>query len=396
MTFLAVVVLSTSVALLGPILVKAAALVVGGPLRRTGPCGRLAVANLRGNATRMASVVTPLTLLIGMTCTVLFVQPTLGDAARAQVREGVRADWVVASQGPGVPAEAARHLRAPRDVVTEVVRTTVRVGLAKYVAQGVTPAGLIRTWDPDVTAGSLGGLTERTAAVSELAADQLHLRPGSTLKLTLGDGTPRTLTVVAVYARGLGFGDLTLAHDLVARHVDNPLSSSVLVSTTRTQTQLATTLREFPGVQILAPAAAESLQAQRRQENAEVNYLAMGLVLAFTAIAVVNTLAMSVAERVREFALLRLAGATRRQVLRMLRAEALSVLSLATALGSGIALAVLTAFSIGMTGRAAPSVTPLVYLTVVAVAGTLALVATALPGRVALRVRAVTVATARE
>ncbi|WP_026151019.1 ABC transporter permease [Streptomyces prunicolor] len=395
-TFLAVVVLSTSVALLGPLLVGAATLVVGGALRRTGPCGRLAVANVRGNATRMASVVTPLTLLIGMTCTVLFVQPTLGDAARAQVREGVRADWVVASRGPGVPAEAARQLRAPHDVVTEVVRTTVRVGLDKYAAQGVTPAGLTRTWDPDVTAGSLGHLTEHTAAVSELAADQLHLRPGSTLKLTLGDGTPATLTVVAVYARGLGFGDLTLAHDLVARHVDNPLASSVLVSTTRTQTQLATTLREFPGVQILASAAADSLQAQRQQANAEVNYLAMGLVLAFTAIAVVNTLAMSVAERVREFALLRLAGATRRQVLRMLRTEALSVLLLATALGSGIALAVLTAFSVGVTGRAAPSVTPLVYLTVIGVAGTLALVATALPGRVALRVRAVTVATARE
>ncbi|WP_328932330.1 MULTISPECIES: ABC transporter permease [unclassified Streptomyces] len=65
-------------------------------------------------------------------------------------------------------------------------------------------------------------------------------------------------------------------------------------------------------------------------------------------------------------------------------------------LALGIALAVLTAFSVGMTGRAAPSVEPLVYLTVIGVAGTLALVATALPGRVALRVRAVTVATARQ
>ncbi|MFJ6901657.1 ABC transporter permease [Streptomyces hokutonensis] len=395
-TFLAVVVLSTSVALLGPLLVKAAVLVLRGPVRRSGPTGRLATANLRGNAVRMASVVTPLTLLIGMTCTVLFVQPTLGDAAGAQAREGVRADWVVASQGPGVPAEAARQLRARHDIVTEVVRTTVRVGLDKYVAQGVTPAGLTRTWDPDVTAGSLDGLTENTAAVSELAADQLHLKPGGTLKLTLGDGTPATLTVVAVYARGLGFGDLTLAHDLVARHVDNPLASSVLVSTPRTQTQLVTTLREFPGVRVLAPTAADSLQARRQQANAEVNYLAMGLVLAFTAIAVVNTLAMSVAERVREFALLRLAGATRRQVLRMLRIEALSVVLLAAALGSGIALAVLTAFSIGMTGRAAPSVTPLVHVTIVAVGAALALVATALPGRAALRVRAVTVATARE
>ncbi|MFE1982945.1 ABC transporter permease [Streptomyces mirabilis] len=395
-TFLAVVVLASSVALLGPMLVRAAVAVLGGPLALTGPSSRLARANLRGHAARMASVVTPLTLLIGMTCTVLFVQPTLGNAARAQAREGIRADWVVAAQGPGVPAEAARRLRTQHDTVTEVVRTTVRVGLDKYAAQGVTPGGLTRTWDPDVTAGSLTKLTEDTVAVSELAADQLHLKPGSPLKLTLGDGTPATPTVVAVYARGLGFGDLTFAHDLVARHVDNPLATSVLVSTARTQTQLATTLREFPGTHVLAPAAADSIQAARQQANAEVNYLAMGLVLAFTAIAVVNTLAMSVSERVREFALLRLAGATRRQVLGMLRTEALSVLLLATALGSGIALAVLTAFSVGMTGEAAPAVTPLVYVAVVALAGLLALVATALPGRVALRVRPVTVATAKD
>ncbi|WP_445527049.1 FtsX-like permease family protein [Streptomyces cyslabdanicus] len=395
-TFLAVVVLSTSVALLGPLLVKAATLLLGGPLRLTGPGSRLATANLRGNAARMASVVTPLTLLIGMTCTVLFVQPTLGNAARAQAREGVRADWVVVSAGPGVPAEVAREFRAHHDVATEVVRTTVRAGLDKYAAQGVTPVGLTRTWDPGVTAGSLDRLTDRTVAVSELAADQLHLKPGSTLKLTLGDGTPATLTVAAVYTRGLGFGDLTLTHDLVARHVDNPLATSVLVSTPRTRTQISTALRDFPGVRVVSPQTADHLQAQQQQANAEVNYLAMGLVLAFTAIAVVNTLAMSVSERVREFALLRLAGATRRQVLRMLRTEALSVLLFATVLGSGIALAVLTAFSVGMTGRAAPAVTPLLYVAVVAVAGLLALVATALPGRAALRVRAVTVATAKE
>ncbi|MFF4316345.1 FtsX-like permease family protein [Streptomyces sp. NPDC001507] len=395
-TFLAVVVLATSVALLGPLLVRAAALLLAGPLRLTGHGGRLATANLRGNAARMASVVTPLTLLIGMTCTVLFVQATLDDAARAQSRAGVTADWVVAARGPGVPAAAARQLRARHDTVTEVVRTTVRIGLDKYPAQGVTPEGLARTWDPEVTAGSLDGLTDRTVAVSELAADQHRLRPGSILKLTLGDGTPATLTVAAVYARGLGFGDLTFAHDLVAHHVDNPLASSVLVSTARTQAQLATTLREFPGLDILSPTAADSLQAHRRQDNAEVNFLAMGLVLAFTAIAVVNTIAMSIADRVREFALLRLAGATRRQVLRMLRTEVLSVLTLATALGSGIALAVLTSFSVGMTGRAAPTVTPLLYVTVVATAGLLALTASALPGRVALRVPAVTAATAKD
>ncbi|TGB08202.1 FtsX-like permease family protein [Streptomyces sp. MZ04] len=397
-TFLAVVVLASAIALLGPLLVKAAAALLRGPLRLSGPGGRLAHANLRGNAARMAAAVTPLALLTGMTCTVLFVQPTLGDAARAQAREGIRADWVLAAQGPGVPAQAAQKLRTTEGVAaaTEVVRTTVRVGLDKYPAQGVSTAGLTRTWDPDVTAGSLEGFGKGSVAVSELAADQLDLKPGSTLKLTLGDGTKTGLEVGAVYARGLGFGDLTMAHDLVARHVDNPLAATVLIKSDRTQEQLAADVQKFPGVRVLAPAEADNLQAERQQANAEVNYLAMGLVLAFTAIAVVNTLAMSVSERVREFAMLRLAGASRRQVLRMLRTEALSVLLIGTALGSGIALAVLTAFSVGMTGSAAPSVAPLVYVSVVALAALLALAATALPGRAALKPRPVTVATAKE
>ncbi|MFI5750100.1 FtsX-like permease family protein [Streptomyces sp. NPDC051644] len=399
-TFLAVAVSATAVSLLGPILVRMASVLLAGPLRLAGSGGPLATANIRGNSTRMASVVTPLTLLIGMTCTVLFVQPTLGDAARAQAREGVRATWVLAAQGPGVPSAAAETIRRTPGVTaaTEVVRTTVRVGLDKYPAQGVTQAGLARTWDPDVTRGSLAAFTTGpgTAAISELAADRLGLHPGSKLKLHLGDGTPATLTVAAVYSRGLGFGDLTLPHDLLARHMDNPLAATVLVAGDSGRDELAAALEQFPGVSVLAPATADRLQADRQQENAAVNHLAMGLVLAFTAIAVVNTLAMSVSERIREFAMLRLAGATRRQVLRMLRIEALSVLLIAAALGSGIALAVLTAFSIGMTGSAAPAVLPLVYATVVGGAALLALTATALPGRLALRVRPVEVATSRQ
>ncbi|MBO1335832.1 FtsX-like permease family protein [Streptomyces sp. VRA16 Mangrove soil] len=397
-TFLTVVVLAVAVSLLGPLLVRATVAVLGRPLRMVGPGARIATANLKGHAARMAAVVTPITLLVGMTCTVLFVQPTLGDATRAQAHEGVRADWVLAAQGPGIPEAAVRELRTADKgtTATEVVRSTVRVGLDKYPVQGVTPAGLTRTWDPDVTAGSLKHFGARSVAVSELAADQRNVKPGSTLKLTLGDGTPVTLTVAAVYARGLGFGDLTVAHDLLSRHIDNPLASSVLVSTGRTQEQLAHTLREFPGVRVISPGDADGLQEARQQANAEVNIIAMALVLAFTAIAVVNTLAMSVSERIREFALLRLAGATRRQVLRMLRVEALTVVLMGVALGSGIAAAVLSAFSLGMTGTAAPAVLPLTYLTVIAAAGLLALTATSLPGRVALRVRPVTVATAKE
>ncbi|MDJ0464737.1 ABC transporter permease [Streptomyces sp. H27-C3] len=149
-------------------------------------------------------------------------------------------------------------------------------------------------------------------------------------------------------------------------------------------------------VSVLDPTGVDRLQAEQQRGNAEVNYLAMRLVLAFTAITVVNALAMSVSERIREFAMLRLAGATRRQILRMVRVEALTVLLIAASLGTGMALAVLTALSVGMTGNAAPAVQPLVYATVVCAAGLLVLVATPLPGRAALKARPAEGATAKQ
>ncbi|GAA2925899.1 hypothetical protein [Streptomyces enissocaesilis] len=72
------------------------------------------------------------------------------------------------------------------------------------------------------------------------------------------------------------------------------------------------------------------------------------------------------------------------------------VLLIGAVLGTGIALAVLTAFSVGTTGAAVPAVHPLVYATAAGAAGLLALVTTALPGRVALRFRPAEVATAKQ
>ncbi|QES09345.1 FtsX-like permease family protein [Streptomyces venezuelae] len=401
-TFLSVVVLAVAVALLGPLIARVAVAVLGVPLRASRVRGHLATANARAHTGRLASAITPLALLVGMACTVLFVQTTMGGAATAQARAGNKADWIVASAGPGVPAGAAERLRGLPGVtaVTEVVRTSVRVGLEKYPAQGVSTDGLSRTWDPGVTGGALDGFGARSVALSEVAADSLGKKPGDPLKLTLGDGTETELTVVAVYARGLGFGDLTMSHALVSRHVDNPLASSLLVTTDGAtgpgRDELRAALGGLPGAVVLDPGQVAELQAEVQQANAEVNYVAMGLIIAFTAIAVVNTLAVSVSDRTREFALLRLVGTTRRQVMGMLRIEAAVVLLVAAALGTGIAYAVLTAFSLGMTGSASPSFDAPTYAGVVAFAAVLTFLATLLPGRLALTGRPADVIGARQ
>ncbi|MEU7894578.1 FtsX-like permease family protein [Nonomuraea sp. NPDC049152] len=360
-TMLTALVWTIAIALLGPVIAR---VVTALPLRAPGAGGFLSAANLRANTKRMAAVITPLSLLIAMTCTILFVQTTMGNAAREQAAAGVKADHVL---GSGISAAAVRELPGVL-AATEVLRTSVRIDLDRYGAQAVTTEGLDRTMDLGVVSGSLQKLDERSVAVSTTAADRLGVAVGSPLALTLGDGTPVRLTVAAVYGRGLGFGDLTLSHALVAGHVDDPHGSVLVAGGDRA------TLERFGA----------RLPVEASGSNPAVTYVAMGLIVAFCAIAVVNTLAMSTAARTRELALLRLVGTTKRQVLRMLRMESLAAVLVSTVLGSAVALVTLTAFSMGMTGSATPSVPPLTYLAVIAAAATLALLATSIPARFAL------------
>ncbi|MGV9600217.1 ABC transporter permease [Streptosporangium sandarakinum] len=375
-TMLTALVWTVAVALLGPLVARVAATLLGAPLRAFRASGHLAAANLRAGAPRLASIIAPLSLMVAMTCTILFTQTTVEDAARREAAAGTVAGHVL---GPHLPSGAAAALRGLPGVeaVTEVLHTSVRVGLEKYGAQGVTGEGLGRTLDLGVVTGRLDGLDEDAVAVSRTAAERLGVRVGGRLRLTLGDGTPADLRVTAIYRRGLGFGDLTLSHALVARHVDDPLGTALVSAPSLTRADLA---RAVPGAGVAETAGA----AWAGPANAEVNYVAMGLIIAFTAIAVVNTLAMSTSARSRELALLRLVGTTRRQARRMLGLETLVALAVAVALGTGIALVTLTAFSTGMTGSAMPYVPPLGYLAVVGAAALLALAATALPARVVL------------
>ncbi|MEU0567668.1 FtsX-like permease family protein [Nonomuraea sp. NPDC005983] len=385
-TMLTALVWTVAVALLGPLIADAATAVLAVALRASRVGGYLAAANLRAGAKRLASVVTPLTLMVAMTCVILFVQTTMGHAAQEQAAAGTRAGHVL---GPHVPSGAAAAVRKVPGVeaVTEVLHTSVRVGLDKYGAQAVTPDGLGSTMDLGVLSGSLDGLDDGSVAVSRTAAERLGVTVGEKIRLTLGDGTPAELRVIAVYARGLGFGDLTLSHALVVPHVDDPLGTALVTAPTVTRADLE---RAVPGIGDASPAA------EAGTSNAEVSYVAMGLIIAFTAIAVVNTLAMSTSARSRELALLRLVGTTRRQVLRMLRLETLAAVAIAVVIGTGIALLTLSAFSMGMTDSPVPHIPPLGYLAVVVTAAALALLATVLPARAALTGRPADALGARE
>jgi putative ABC transport system permease protein len=86
-------------------------------------------------------------------------------------------------------------------------------------------------------------------------------------------------------------------------------------------------------------------QSELKQENADqLNqllyfvYAMLALSVVIAALGVVNTLALSVIERTREIGLLRAVGATRRQIRRIIRWEAIVVALLGAVLGIAIGI----------------------------------------------------------
>ncbi|WP_030244613.1 FtsX-like permease family protein [Streptomyces sp. NRRL S-350] len=82
----------------------------------------------------------------------------------------------------------------------------------------------------------------------------------------------------------------------------------------------------------------------------------LGLLVCFAAVSTVNTLVALTADRRREFALLRLVGSTRRQLLRMLTVEAALTTVIGVLLGAAVAAAASGAFSRAVRGSVVPTV----------------------------------------
>lgn len=94
---------------------------------------------------------------------------------------------------------------------------------------------------------------------------------------------------------------------------------------------------------------------------------------------------MGTSARVRELALLRLVGTTRRQVLRMMRWQSTIMVLTATAVGVGIGGRSLVMLSVGMTGSPLPYVPPLAGAALLTGMAALGFTATLIPTHGALR-----------
>jgi len=114
-------------------------------------------------------------------------------------------------------------------------------------------------------------------------------------------------------------------------------------------------------------------------QNTWTIHVSVIVLLVYVIIAALNTLAMAALDRRRELGILRLAGATRRQLLRMVRVEQSVLLGLALAVGGAIAALTLVPMVKGTTGTATPYIPAGGWLAVIGGTIVLGMAGTLLP-----------------
>ena len=397
-TSLAGIVAGIGAALAGPVLVRRAGDALAGRLPAgVSPPTWLAVANVRGQALRVAGAVTTLAMAVIFTLTYTLAQTTVATAAADDVRSGTRAQLSVSAPGlGGVPDGVLERLRASVGVQAAVPlnRTTVLWSYRELGDETVesTPATVLgpdaaEGLDPGLRSGSLGRLSGATVAVGSDVARSRHAGTGRSIRLILGDGTRVQARVVAVYGRSLGFGPIVLSRDLVAGHTSTGLDESVLVRTdgsAAVRKGLANLVASSPGL-VLSDTSAAAGSGRGIPPEGWINLATLAVLLGYLLLGIANTLVAATAARRPELALLRLIGATPRQVRALMRREAALIGAAALALAAVVSAIPLALLGIGLLQRPWPSgpiwLAPASALVVLAIAG----LAIELPTRQALR-----------
>ena len=148
------------------------------------------------------------------------------------------ADHVVDAGPAGLRLDAIEELaERSSGTVIGLAPTTVFANyeLDPYVATAVTPGRLGDVLDLGIVEGSVAEPNAGEVMLSEDAAASMGAGVGDRVDIRLGDGTAAAPTVVAVYERSLGFGDVVLPWQLVDGHLTDAMSRSCSSTTVATQ-----------------------------------------------------------------------------------------------------------------------------------------------------------------
>ncbi|MET8625289.1 FtsX-like permease family protein [Kitasatospora sp. NPDC004669] len=354
---------------------------------------------------RTAATTTPVVLIIAFAGCLLGSIDTINRSQVTEVRDQLSAaDLVVTPAGtPGLSRAVAERVRAVPGVQALVitptsVMATVADGraLVPFRAATADPTALAAVDRLPVVAGSLADLGPDSIVLSRTWPGSPAV--GGQVSVRLADGTPRDLRVAALLGTGAeAVQAWVTGPNAVTGGVGGPALVSridlrLLPGTDREQATAALrTAVDGLGARLTTPEAVWSAATDStEQESWNALLMILGLVICYAAVTLANSLVMTVSDRRQELSLLRLAGATRGQVLRAVAVETLMCVAAGTLLG-----VLGTAISVGGSWAAltnlvgpTPAVVPWTVLgALAACCAAIALPAAVLPAALALRGR---------
>ena len=263
--------------------------------------------------------------------------------------------------GPGIPESVVEDVR---DVEGVAIANGSVTGYAQYVdkkGEAITPFGpptLGVSWTPDNELSEIAVEEGRPpegadeVAMDAATAERFDFSVGDEVEILL-QGPKETFTLVGIFDRegGTGFGGATLAafefetaQDLFDK-ADQVDSIEVAGEEGVAPAELRDRLRaEVTGDYDFITAEDEATEAKQQIQRGFGFFTTVLLVFAgisvfVGAFIIFNTFSIIVAQRMREFGLMRAVGATGRQVMTSVLVEALIIAMIASALGIVLGLA---------------------------------------------------------
>lgn len=362
--------------LLAPVLVRPVVrLLMWVPARLTSYSGRLVRANASAGIRRTAAVAAPVLVMVALTGSLLGSFATLREAKTVEASAHSGADYVLTGgalpSSPAIPGATAL-------AVADTELTVLEEGFVKVrtEASAVDPAALAAVSRLPLAAGSVADLDDGGIIVTE---EWWQHGVGDLVPLWLADGTRTSLRVVAVMRTGTGDNGAYVT----PRNAPGAKVSRIEV---KAPPSAAAPVREAAaryGAAVRTKADWVTATHPRMNRVTVLGFvLVLGIALVYTAIALANTLLMATSDRAGELRLLRLAGATRAQVLAVTTTESLLTATVGALLGTAVALVNLAGMraALAALGVDSPLVVPwLPMAAVTAVCTALAALCTLLP-----------------
>jgi putative ABC transport system permease protein len=307
-------------------------------LARRALLGALAHANLRDGVRRSAATAAPILVLVGL---VAGIGGTL-DAVTAGSREEalrtikgdlvITADRLITTELAAVDGVRTVSQETPVTFQYEEREPDEEPQLATAQGTAIDATRYQLTHHLPLEAGSLDALRGQTIAVNNGYAPGQDWRVGGTLHVRIA-GEPRELRIVAVIPLRVAGPDFLLPDDVVPAG-DTERRYVVQVHDGIDPAAVASRVRaaNLGNVSTVADWVRANTDRQQRA-SLKVMLALLGMATLYTMIAMVNAVVIAAADRAAEFAVARLTGLTRRQVVRMALWESLAVVIVGVLLG---------------------------------------------------------------